>query len=123
MDAIKILFIDNLLKCLGNITWAAELTTITRQTYYNWLVDDPKFKEAIESITPDDYLKAKKEFYEMQLLKLSDKLNPAAVIFANKTINKDLGYFEKSEIDLKNINITWIEQVDKEDTSNNDPAI
>lgn len=122
MDAKKIIFIDHLLKAFGNITYAAELTDITRQTYYNWYNEDEEFKAAIDSITPDDYLKAKKEFYEMQLFKLNSKLNPAAVIFANKTINKDLGYFEKSELDLKNVNITWIEQIDKEDISNNDSA-
>lgn len=123
MDAKKILFIDHLLKAFGNITYAAELTDITRKTYYNWLNDDAEFKAAIDAITPDDYLKAKKEFFEMQLFKLSEKLNPAGVIFANKTLNKDLGYFEKSELDLKNVNITWVEQIDTENKTKDDPAI
>lgn len=110
MDPKKELFIDTLIKTFGNITQTAQMVGVVRQTYYDWLKHDPEFKAAIDNITNADYLEAKKDFIEASLMKLIVKGNPAAVIFAAKTICKDRGYIERQEIDVSKIGITWVEE-------------
>ena len=109
MDAKKKLFIDTLLKTFGNVTQTAQIVGVVRQTYYDWMNNDEEFKMAIAKITDEDYLEAKKDFIEASLMKLIVKGNPAAVIFAAKTICKDRGYIERQEVDVKAIPIVWNE--------------
>lgn len=116
MDIKKELFIDTLLKTYGNITQTAMVVGIHRQTYYDWMRHDEEFKNRIESITAEDFLEAKKDFIESQLMKLIGKGNPAAIIFAAKTICKDRGYVEKTEFDVKSIPVNWIETKTVNDT-------
>lgn len=110
MDIKKELFVETLLKTYGNITQSAMVVGIHRQTYYDWMRNDFEFKQRVESITAEDFIEAKKDFIESQLMKLIGKGNPAAIIFAAKTICKDRGYIEKQEFDVKSIPVNWIEE-------------
>lgn len=109
MEPKKEAFIDTLVKTYGNVTQSAMVVGIHRQTYYDWLKNDNEFKERVEALTPETFLEAKKDYIESQLMKLIGKGNPAAIIFASKTICKDRGYVEKSEVDVKNISVNWNE--------------
>ena len=63
-----------------------------KRTYYNWL-EIPLFREAIEEAKTSI-----KDFGEAALYSLIRQGNPAAIIFFNKTINRDRGYIEKHEV-------------------------
>ena len=107
-EAKKELFVDTMLKTFGNVTQTCQIIGIVRQTYYDWLKQDAAFKERIDSIKPEDYMEAKKDYIEAQLLKLVAKGNPAAIIFSAKTLCKDRGYVERTE--TVNIPVTWNEE-------------
>ena len=85
------------------IVLAAKHAEISRDTHYKWLKKDSNYKAWIE--------KAKynvKDFGEHCLLKLMKEGNPAAIIFFNKTINKDRGYSEKQDCNIHNDQIRII---------------
>ena len=109
LDAKKKAFIENLLKCFGNVSQASQLSGIHRQTFYDWKNNDEEFKTTIDGIKPDDFLDAKKDFIESKLMYLVSKGNPAAVIFAAKTICQDRGYIERQQLDVKSISVNWHE--------------
>ena len=81
---------------LGIVTAAVKQVGIDRTTHYAWLKKDDNYKEWIEEAEMQ-----LKDFGENALLKLMKEGNPAAVIFFNKTKNKDRGYLETKELDLK----------------------
>lgn len=76
----------------GNVSYACEKEKITRPTFYNWVNDNPEFREAVEAIKEKG-----KDFVESKLMKLIADENVAAIIFYLKTQAKDRGYFEKQE--------------------------
>lgn len=43
-------FLRSYAETLGHISNACQTVKISRQTYYNWLEDDPDFKQAIDNI-------------------------------------------------------------------------
>ncbi len=106
--AKKKVFIQAYKASLFNISKACIAAGIARKTYYNWLAADKKFAEQLEEAKQE-----RKDFAENQLFMLArgvpkkdkagkftgweEKPNPAAVIFLNKTINKDRGYVERIE--------------------------
>lgn len=83
---------------LGNITGACEAVGINRWTYYEWLKNDPQFKQECETI-PERI----KDFVESSLLlQIKDKI-PSSTIFFLKTKAKDRGYIEDNVV-TNNIN-------------------
>ena len=64
---------------------------LSRAMYYRWL-EQPKFNQAIEETK-----ESIKDFGEDALYDLIKEKNPSAVLFYNKTKNKDRGYIEKTE--------------------------
>jgi hypothetical protein len=92
----------------GNISEACRGVNIHRMSYYEWYSKDPDFRRLV-----DEAFEAIKDWGESQLKKLIEgvpKLNKkgeqigwhvrpdtAAVIFFNKTINKNRGYVERTE--------------------------
>ena len=68
---------------------------ISRKTYYRW-IEEPEFKAAFL-----EALENKKDFVEGALMNIINKPDhtghTTAVIFANKTLNKDRGYVERTE--------------------------
>jgi len=88
---------EQLLKCLqqtlGIINTACLQAGVGRKTYYNWLNEDPDFKEKAEAI-----METQKDVGEAALLKLIRDGDTAATIFYAKTKLKDRGYIERQEI-------------------------
>jgi hypothetical protein len=69
---------------------------ITKRELDRWLNTDPGFKDLIEEIQWH-----KGNFFEEQLTKLVAEKNPAAVIFANRTFNKDRGYLTQTRTQVE----------------------
>jgi hypothetical protein len=97
----------------GNVSKVCKALGIYRSTFYDWCDNDEDFRKQIEEIKDEQV-----DFYEQQLkelakgarydaldadgniVRLQDKPNPTAVIFALKTKGKSRGYVEKTEIDM-----------------------
>lgn len=92
-------------KSLGVVTTAAKSAGIDRQTHYNWMEKDPKYKAAVESIS-DIAL----DFAESQLHENMKRGSDAATIFYLKTKGKRRGYVEKTEVEHSGgMKIVWNE--------------
>lgn len=87
--------VEALTKALGIVKMACESCGISRQTHYNWLKEDPAYKEACDNL-PEVVL----DFAEHHLHKLISEGNPAATIFFLKTKGKARGYVERQEIEV-----------------------
>lgn len=77
-----------------NITEACRKVNIQRQTYRGWCANEKEFAELMEEVH-----QAKKDYIEAPLLDLIKARDTKAVIFANKTFNKDRGYGEKVTVE------------------------
>ncbi|MCR9065502.1 MAG: hypothetical protein NXI00_16140 [Cytophagales bacterium] len=94
----KELFIDAMMSQLGNITKSCEIVGIkSRTTIYNWMENDPVFREAINNI--DEFVI---DFAENSLFKQIQEGNTAATIFYLKTKGQKRGYVEKQ---IQEVNI------------------
>lgn len=88
------LFLHALVNFGFNLSEACRYTDTSRQTLERWRSYDLEFQQMVEEIEWH-----KKNFLEHALLDLVAIRNPAAVIYANRTKNKDRGYNEKIEIE------------------------
>lgn len=77
----------------GNISKIARDLGISRVTFYNWMKNDKKFKEAI-----DEEIEGMIDFAESKLFALIDEKNLGAICFFLKTKAKHRGYVERTEI-------------------------
>ena len=87
--------LDALERSLGIVSTACEKAGISRQTHYNWMKDDPEYKEAVRAIEERTI-----DFAESHLHALIKDKNPAATIFFLKTKGKNRGYIERQEIEV-----------------------
>jgi len=78
------------------VTPACQKTGIAVATYQLWMNTEPEFAEILSKM-----LEAKKDFYESALMDLVKSGDASAIIFANKTLNKDRGYSDKQEIEIQ----------------------
>ena len=90
----KKLMIEVLKNQLGIVSVACRQVGIHRDTHYKWMKEDENYKHFVEEAEFEV-----KDFGEHSLFKLIKEGNPAAVIFFNKTKNRDRGYIEKREIE------------------------
>ena len=102
----KIDFLVMLTKELNNVTSACEKMNMGRSTVYDWISTDRRFEKGMENVR-----EGLRDFAETQLMRLikgipelddkgdivgwNEKPDTAAVIFFNKTINRNRGYSEK----------------------------
>lgn len=93
--------LEALEKTLGVVTPALKSANVARGTFYGWLKDDPKFRDAVDAL-PDIAL----DFAESKLHKLIKDENPTAIIFYLKTKGKKRGYVER--IEQENVGVTEI---------------
>jgi hypothetical protein len=119
----------------GIVSPACAAVGISRQTHYRWLEEDAEYKAAAlecKNVGKDNAEHALVKLcegatYEVldmegNIVTLRDKPNASAVIFANKTLNKDRGYIEKQEIDTTiqpvqiNVGITSTDSDDNQDS-------
>lgn len=93
----------------GNVSEIAESLSVSRQTVYNHLKEDEDMwsllTDARENII---------DFAESKLLKLIEQESAQVIMFTLKTLGKNRGYVEKSEIDQtqKTINIIEVPKLD-----------
>ena len=112
MDAIKKAMLTALKENYGRVTRSCEAVDIARQTHYNWLKDDPEYKEAVEAIDEAaiDHVESKL-FERIDGVTVSKGVNEVgeaivydvppsdtAIIFYLKTKGKKRGYIERQEI-------------------------
>tara|TARA_R100000231_G_scaffold59169_1_gene48654 strand:+ start:3856 stop:4206 length:351 start_codon:yes stop_codon:yes gene_type:complete len=104
--------LKSLEKNLGVVTSACKSVGISRQTHYNWLKDDAKYKAAV-----DELENVALDYAESKLHNQITKENPTAIIFYLKTKGKKRGYIERQEISHEGIQTFTIEEIDGEDSS------
>jgi len=78
-----------------SISEALRKVNISRTTLERWKTQDPDFAKLIEEIHWH-----KKNFFEDHLCRLVAGGDSGAIIFVNKTYNRDRGYNEKFDIDM-----------------------
>jgi hypothetical protein len=76
-----------------NISKALRKVAIPQSTFDNWRENDPEFIELLGEVKL-----AKKDFFEEALIRLVRSGDSPATILANKTLNKDRGYGEHTEV-------------------------
>lgn len=87
------LFLYALVASNFSATDACRKVGISPHTMRDWIEKDENFRELVDEIHI-----AKKDFFESSLIELVRDGDRAAVIFANKTFNRDRGYADKQEI-------------------------
>lgn len=85
--------VEAMRKSLGIVSTACREVGIDRTTHYNWLKDDPEYKEAIENIGEEVI-----DFAESKLHNLIDSGDVASTIFYLKTKGKKRGFVERTEL-------------------------
>ena len=85
--------VEALEKSLGVVSTACKAASISRDTHYRWLKEDPEYKAQVEELS-----EVAVDFAESHLHKLIRDGNPAATIFFLKTKGKNRGYVERQEI-------------------------
>ena len=78
-----------------SISQALRKVNISRTTLERWKKDDSDFAKLLEEIVWH-----KKNFFEDHLCKLVAGGDTSAILFVNKTFNRDRGYNEKVEMDV-----------------------
>ena len=79
-----------------NASEACRKVNISRKTFENWVTTEPEFGQLI-----DEMHWHKKNFFESALVGLIRSGDSSATIFANRTLNRDRGYNEKFELEVK----------------------
>ena len=80
-------------KTLGVVSTACKAASISRDTHYRWMKEDPDYRNEVKELS-DVAL----DFAEAHLHQLIKQGNPAATIFFLKTKGKGRGYVERQEI-------------------------
>ena len=94
----KSALIDALEASLGIVSTAVKLVGIHRATFYEWIKNDPEFKQAVDDITENAL-----DFAETALHSKIRGGDTTAIIFFLKTKGKKRGYVEKSEFQFTQI--------------------
>jgi len=89
------LFIHALVSQNFNVTRACASVNISRTTFDKWVHTEPEFAELLQQMEIH-----KRDFYESALVSLVKRGEPSAVLFVNRTINRDRGYNDKSTVDV-----------------------
>lgn len=90
----QMLFLTAWMKFRFNATKALRFTGIKRDTLNNWMTS-PRFQKLMKELQ-----EAKKDFFEDALIGSVVRGETAAIVFANKTLNRDRGYGEKREVEV-----------------------
>lgn len=95
-DARQHLFLYAITASNFNFSDACRKVNLPRKTVESWIKTDPDFAQLLDEI----HL-AKKDFFEGALVESVRAGDTAAIIFANKTLNRDRGYNDKQEVEFK----------------------
>ena len=96
---------------LGIVSSACSKVGISRQTHYEWLDKDAKYKSQVKDIK--NYAV---DFAETQLLSCIKDKRETSIIFFLKTQGKDRGYIERQEFDTGGNNVFRVEIIDENNT-------
>lgn len=89
------LLVYALLQTGFNLSKALRKVAISRRTFDEWRENDPEFIDLVGEIEL-----VKKDFFEEGLVRLIRSGDSPATIFANRTVNRDRGYGESTEVKL-----------------------
>lgn len=78
-----------------NLSRALSRVNVPKRTFDKWCAYDPDFANLIEELQWH-----KKNFFEGALCDLVSDGNSQAVLFANRSLNRDRGYSDKQEIEI-----------------------
>lgn len=92
-NSIKKSILKSLESTMGVVTTACQLARVSRKTYYQYLKEDDKFREATEDIQ-----NIALDFGESKLYKAISNDNLTAVIFYLKTKGRERGFNENIAI-------------------------
>ena len=90
--------IDAIKEAQGFVTKAADILKISRTSFYTYLKRFATAQQALE-----DTREKRHEWVESKLMKAVGDDNLTAIIFYLKTQAKHLGYVERQEVDLRNV--------------------
>lgn len=79
-----------------NASEALKIVNVSRNVLQGWIARDPEFAELVDEIHWH-----KGNFFEAALIDLVKRGDSSAVIFANKTYNRNRGYSDKVEVEMK----------------------
>lgn len=92
---LQYLFVHAMICSNFNASEACRRIGITKRKYEKWIVTDPGFAALI-----DEVLWHKKNLFDAALVGLVKQGETSAVIFANRTLNRDRGYDHRTRIDI-----------------------
>jgi hypothetical protein len=87
--------IEALEASLGVVSTAVKMVGLHRATFYEWVKNDPEFKQAVDDITENAL-----DFAETALHSKIRGGDTTAIIFYLKTKGKKRGYVEKTEYEF-----------------------
>lgn len=109
-DITKKAMIEALEKSLGIVTTACKSVDIARQTHYEWMREDPEYKDKVDSIIDIAIDFAESQLNQLiqgarhqvvtnkgDIVEIKDAPNPTSIIFFLKTKGKKRGYVETTE--------------------------
>ena len=86
------LFLHALFASNFAISEASRRVNVSRKTFDYWINEDSEFRDLVAEINV-----IKGDFFESALMGLVRRGNPQAIVYANKTFNRQRGYGEKIE--------------------------
>lgn len=89
------LYLHALIHCNFSPSRAGVKVGVRRETIKRWLATDPTFAELVDEIQWH-----KGNYFEDQLVGLVAEGDPGAILFANKTFNRDRGYGAKVDVSV-----------------------
>ncbi len=93
-------------KTLGIVTPAAEKCGISRSSHYDWLRNDPNYRDAVESLN-----EVVLDFAEQNMIKRINEGSDQLIKFLLQTRGKERGYVKRQEHDHSgNMSIEWKEE-------------
>lgn len=100
----KIRMLEELKRSMGIVSLACDKAGLSRTQFYQWLKDDADFRQKYEEIEERQI-----DFVESRLFQNIKDGDPTSIIFYLKTKGKKRGYVEKTEIDIRQLDLPVIE--------------
>lgn len=91
----QIIFLHAWFRFNFSLTKAKQFTGVCSRTYNDWNTQE-SFRQMKQEL-----MRAKKDFFEDALIKAVQRNETSAILFANKTLNRDRGYGETKTVDVK----------------------
>lgn len=89
------LFIYTWMASNFNLSMAMKKLNVSKSMFENWRRNDPEFADLV-----DEVVFHKKNFFENSLLDLVAQGDSSAILFVNRTANRDRGYSEKMDVNV-----------------------